>query len=137
MELVLNRDDLKQKYREYPASSIDFDKLNKDAQEAMLIVGRGKFESGDTYNLIYAPKDERPVCTYTDYDPTRPNVVAVVVQTDANPHCVKEIYTLSEIVSRFISLTPNRFLLGIGEHAGTKLMSIDTFNSTYKPIKRW
>ena len=65
MELTLTSGDLRPEWRDMPCSATRFAHFTDEAQAAVRIVGRARFETnGGSYNAIYpprpAPQDESP-----------------------------------------------------------------------------
>jgi hypothetical protein len=58
VELTLTRGDLRPEFRDAPCSATRFRHFTDEAQAAVRIVGRARFETngGSNYNAIYPPK---------------------------------------------------------------------------------
>lgn len=61
MKLTLDRDDLKDEYKDIPCRNTDFIHFKSDVQRVISIVGRATFRewSGDNYNAILPKKEDK------------------------------------------------------------------------------
>jgi hypothetical protein len=61
MELILEQSDLRPEYQDVATSVTKWKHFSMPAQEALKIVGKGKFVRRDTYNVVYPQPDVKPI----------------------------------------------------------------------------